>query len=261
VVPFGISPGELDMGKTHFEQIYTRALTALNNAIAVFNHANEPAQELRKLQDDVEKFQQNVTEREADFNNRLIEIFGYPYEADKGPLGAFDSNYDGPDTVHFNYVDYGELEGVPPPTTRTVTNTLRFLDVDALGVLTETSRQVVFHLATDGLTLVRPTAWAGPGMGRRAPGEIQRALSELIQARVRLEKGLRDYDNLMAQIEDQAALLEAQFGINAQEILIINQGNRKQESLNQSIRRSRTVQVGLRTAGQFAVLLANALAA
>src|SRR5207253_330960 len=103
-------------------------------------------------------------------------------------------------------------------------------------------------------SLVKPPAWTGR---RRAPGEIQRALSELIQTRVRFEKALNEYDNLLEQIEDQAALLQAQYNINADEITIINKGTSTQQSLNQQIRKSRETQVGLRAAGQFAVLIAN----
>ena len=60
VVPFGLDPGELTSGQTHFEQIYGRAIQAMNNAIAVFNHANQPTQQLRKQQDTLVDFQRNV---------------------------------------------------------------------------------------------------------------------------------------------------------------------------------------------------------
>ena len=38
-LPFDIDPAGVANGQTHFEQIYDRAETAMNNAIAVFNHA------------------------------------------------------------------------------------------------------------------------------------------------------------------------------------------------------------------------------
>src|SRR6185503_10851619 len=50
-VPFDISPAEIDRGNTHFEQIYSRALLAMNNAITVFNHANNSTQLLRRQAD------------------------------------------------------------------------------------------------------------------------------------------------------------------------------------------------------------------
>ena len=76
VVPFDISPTEIANGKTHFEQIYDRAVTAMNNAITVFNHANNSTQLLRRQADSEADFQRNVEDTEADFGSRLIESFG-----------------------------------------------------------------------------------------------------------------------------------------------------------------------------------------
>ncbi len=56
----------------------------MNNAIAVFNYANNSTQKLRQQADSVTEFQRTAAEREADFNSRLIEIFGYPYADDIG---------------------------------------------------------------------------------------------------------------------------------------------------------------------------------
>ncbi|HKX60671.1 MAG TPA: hypothetical protein VJS65_02490, partial [Verrucomicrobiae bacterium] len=67
-IPFDISPTEIDAGssgRTHFEQIHGRAITAMNNAISVFNHANNSTQILRRQADSQSDFQRNVTEREA----------------------------------------------------------------------------------------------------------------------------------------------------------------------------------------------------
>ena len=50
-LPFDINPTEVDQGTTHFEQIYQRAIRAMNNAIAVFNYANNSSQNLRRQSD------------------------------------------------------------------------------------------------------------------------------------------------------------------------------------------------------------------
>jgi len=79
VVPFGITPSDLDAGITHFEQIYIKAVKAMNNAITAFNYANNTTQMLRRQADSVEEFQETVEDREIDINNRLIELYGYPF--------------------------------------------------------------------------------------------------------------------------------------------------------------------------------------
>src|SRR5262249_27223870 len=56
VVPFDIDPNLISQGKTHFGQIYDRAVIAMNNAISVFNRANKSTQLLRQQADDVAKF-------------------------------------------------------------------------------------------------------------------------------------------------------------------------------------------------------------
>jgi hypothetical protein len=51
VVPFDIDPTQIGNNQTHFEQIYNRAVTAMNSALAVFNYANNSAQLLRQQAD------------------------------------------------------------------------------------------------------------------------------------------------------------------------------------------------------------------
>jgi uncharacterized delta-60 repeat protein len=258
-IPFDIDPAQIDppQRNTHFEQIYQRAVSAMNNAIAVFNHANNSTQLLRRQSDDVADFEKNVTEREVDFKNRLIEIFGYPCPEDIGPAGTYPNGYDGPDLYHFAYVDTTLLTGAAPPPTRTLTIPLRELDAATNGALTEQIKSVNYSLATDGYEMVKPPSWTGR---RRAPGEIQRNLSDLIQQRTRFQKAMVDYDNLLQQIEDQTALLGSQHRLNREEISLLNESLGTQESLNDAILRARIIQLGLRAAARNAVLVANAVA-
>lgn len=105
VIPFDIDPSAVDDGQTHFEQVYTRAVTSLNNAVTVFNYANNSTQQLHKQNDTVQAFQRAVLDSERDFNSRLIEAFGYPYPEDIGPGGTYDTGYAGPDLYHYMYSD------------------------------------------------------------------------------------------------------------------------------------------------------------
>ena len=257
VVPFDIDPTGIARDETHFEQIYARAVQAMNNAIAVFNHANNSTQLLRRQADKVSDFQINVREREIDLNNRLIELFGYPYEDDIGPTGSYATGYDGPDLYHYMYVDPSELLGEDPSPVETFQVDFEDREVAEDGTLSTSTTSVLFHLSSNGLGLIKPPSWTGK---RRAPGQIQVARSDLIQTRARFERALLEYENQLSQIEDQALLLEAQHNLNTEEIKILNRSQDTQESLNDKIKDSRTKQLGFRAGARSAVLIANALA-
>ncbi|MHB1308596.1 MAG: hypothetical protein ACYC23_16065, partial [Limisphaerales bacterium] len=217
VVPFDIDPGAIAAGRTHFEQINERANKALDNAVAVFNHANESTQLLRRQADDVNTFQQQVEDREADFNNRLIEVFGTPYTDDIGPAGTYPTGYGGADLYHYDYVDSPEIRSVvtgPQPTLRFE---LSELGVGVNGALTRNVRPVTFHFSPTGTGLVKPPTWTGQ---RRAPGEIQMARSALMESLRRLERGVKEYEDLVAQVVDAAESLQAEFGLNDTQIRI-----------------------------------------
>lgn len=257
VVPFGISPQALDQGQTHFDQIYKRAVDAMNGAIAVFNYANEATQMLRRQEDDQVEFSYSADEQEADLNNRLIEIFGSPYDRDFVQFGGtYPDGYRGPDILNHAVVDTSALLGIDTPASQPLTVEFKELEVQDDGSLTATNKRVTYQFSLDGYALVKPADWGS----REAPGELQRGLSDLLLARLRIERGLTEYDNLLSQIEAQAQLLRAQFNLDAQEIQIRNTGLAIQKNLNDQIKRSREMQTGFRTAGRGAVLVADAMA-
>jgi hypothetical protein len=257
VLPFDIDPAAIAAGKTHFEQIYERATKALNNAITVFNHANNSTQLLRRQADSLQNFQNDVGDSEADFNNRLIEIFGYPYPEDIGPAGTYPSGYAGPDIYHYDYVDASELLGVTPPPGQTLTVQMKEYAVGTNGALTTTGKLVGFNVAPHGLGLIKPAGWVGQ---RQAPGEIQMARSDLILTRGRFDKLLVDYNNLLNHIEDQSTVLQAQFAANLEEINILNEGMQTQKSLLSAINEARAKQKFFNTAANTARRLADAAA-
>lgn len=232
VVPFDIDPAGIAQGRTHFEQIHDRAVKAMNNAVAVFNHANNSTQLLRQQADDVATFQTNVGDREADFTNRLIEIFGYPYADDIGATGTYPAGYNGPDLYHYDYVDPSELLGIAAPLTQELTVAFKDYSVGAQGQLDAQVKQVKFHFATSGLGLVKPAHWTGK---RRAPGEIQLARSDLLLTLGRLRQAMLHYQSLLEQIEDQAALLKSQWDVQAHEIQIQYGAIEQQEEMNRRI--------------------------
>ena len=251
VVPFDIDPSFLDVGsviqgQTHFEQIEARAVKAMNNAAAVWDQANKSSSMLRQNQDAAEKFSANVDDQERDYKNRLIEIFGYPYAGDTGPGNTYPSGYDGPDLVHFMYVPTSELNGQTAPAS---TNFTAFFTTRDYGINhSQTVAAGAFHssqsdfffpsdypggeemtdrLASDILTVNYPMSGSGYGFtapaswgARRAPGDIQMALSDAIQQQARLKQALLNYDNLLKQVEDSIAAIDDQYQLRADDLQI-----------------------------------------
>jgi hypothetical protein len=259
VLPFDIDPAEIDKGNTHFEQIYQRAVNFLNNAIAVFDHAVNATQMLRRQADSLKNFQDTVKEREVSFNNQLIEIFGYPYPDDIGVPGEYEADYNGPDIHHYMYIDPSPLVGDKKVSVYEYKIPFKELNITANGDLLKTEKEVVFHLSAtnDRFGFVKPPHWKGE---RRATGEIQMVRSDLIQARARFERALEEYNQLILQIENQAQQLQAKYNMNQDEINILNEQLKTQISLNDSIKQARKRQLIYRKMAQFSITVGNALA-
>lgn len=107
-VPFDISPAEIDAGKTHFEQILDRAERALLNADLSLRNAQQYSLALRRQSEAAYSLQTELADQEAATQNRLIEIYGYPYSDDIGPGKTYPQGYDGPDLVHYRYINFAD---------------------------------------------------------------------------------------------------------------------------------------------------------
>ena len=101
-IPFDINPQQVTGAnpQTHFEQVYARAVQALNNAVVAFNAAQNVTQNLRQQQNSLSDLQDAVTAQELAYNDQLIELYGTPYPDDIGPGGAYPDGYTGPDLIH-----------------------------------------------------------------------------------------------------------------------------------------------------------------
>lgn len=93
---------------THFEQLYGRAKTSLQNAVAAFDDAKDVTRLMRSEQDSLAGLQAAVAQQELSYKNALIEIYGTPYTDDIGPGKTWKQGYDGPDVIHYAYVDFPE---------------------------------------------------------------------------------------------------------------------------------------------------------
>ena len=245
-IPFDIDPSEVDSGNTHFEQIYSRATQVLLNAVAVFDHANAYSRMLRSHQDSIEEYQDNVEEQEDDYNNRLIEIFGYPYPDDIGPGKAYPSGYEGPDWKHYMYVDPSAFLGIDPVST--ITFEIEMGQGDSSGNFIPESDPVPveFHLSEE-FGLVKPENWTEP---RRAPGTIQTARSNLLIAKADFDRGLECYSNLLDKIEYQKDLWDAQNVLRDWEITVQIDANRRPDVLERFDRRVKGDGTGVEVGGE-----------
>jgi len=214
-VPFDLNPNVVvsSDNQTHFEQIYGRALAALNNAVVAFDDAKDVTRLLRSEQDSLADFKTVVDQQELAYTNALIELFGTPYPEDIGPGRTYRTGYAGPDLIHFSYVDNVELAFAGPQgslldpaddvqwriDTQTFTDTwingtngvsdfnwiqpARNGPIDGTGLLPEyeTNRTlyVEYNLASHGF-FRKPATWTGR---RASPGRIQQAISDVIKAR------------------------------------------------------------------------------
>jgi hypothetical protein len=121
VMPFDIKP--LSLGgsyprETHFEQIYKRAVDSLNHAKATWDKANQANNMLRKVANTEEAFRNSVFQEDLSYRNRLIAIYGRPYEGVIGSGKLYPAGYDGPDLALHMYVNVREINNntVPGPT-------------------------------------------------------------------------------------------------------------------------------------------------
>ncbi|RME80717.1 MAG: PKD domain-containing protein, partial [Caldilineae bacterium] len=218
-------------GKTHFEQVYDRALVSLANTTKLFDYANQMKLAQRQSQDNRRDFVTSIIEEDTALINELIELFGYPYDADIGVNGTYPEGYDGPDIYNYDLWDRNELtdaqkrcastneEHCSPETT---TYTIAYQPLECLGnylkslkytdptqvtpdlVCPEvTSTVAVTYTIGVGLDAGRgrfkPASWPEDS-ARKAPGEIQNALQDLTEARLEYEMAITAYQNQVQRI-------------------------------------------------------------
>lgn len=109
---------------THFKQIYERALATLNNAKTAFDAADQFKHDLRAVGETVDTLRQDAIDHDLDYRNRLIEIFGTPYDGQIGSGKTYPAGYNGPDLLLFQYVDANAVGGKTMPAPSTVFTTI-----------------------------------------------------------------------------------------------------------------------------------------
>jgi len=274
-VPFDIDPSLLAQTTgaqsiTHFEQIYNRAVDAMNNCVTVWNQANLLSEALRRQQDEVDDFTANVTDQERDYKNRLIEVFGYPYAGDIGAGKIYPSGYDGPDLYHYMYVNTPEISGRTTQPSATYKGLFSPLQTDygkfGFSFPNDSPLNPAATVnSNDVLTVNYPTVsgdWvfaADASFGqRRAPGELQLAISDLIQEQARLKQALKNYENLVRHIQDSVELVNAQYNLNTNVLGILNEQKNTIVGMNAAIGVMFGVKTALRTVANAVSTLCDA---
>ncbi len=298
VVPFDIDPARVDpgpnpnQGQTHFEQIFERAQTALDNAVKTWDFANQINRMLRFNQDSEEQQFVNSRSAERDFKNRLIEIFGYPYPDDIGPGGVYPTGYDGPDVYHYLYVDVMELVGQQAELLEgfDIQGDVRldrftaeysalsggvnffgfdeeaaFWDVDCPSApLSSGCSLGATPDGADDVLSVEYVTYDSPAFGfsfgkppewtgrRRATGSMQNILHDMFSARLDLVRALREYQNLNQDIKDMIDTISATFAVRESQLSIANSERKTLNGMNIAIQTLNTTAKATKAAGNLA---------
>ncbi|MDB6134045.1 MAG: hypothetical protein JWM59_2288 [Verrucomicrobiales bacterium] len=213
--PLGLSPGaitfDLDpywnnslgqeladpsvVGKSHYEQVSTRALAALNNAVGSFNQAATMTRLLRNQENQITETQNAVADEEYAMLNQLYDIYGMAYAGDVGPGKTYPQGYEDPDFFRWFIIDR-PLDWVD--TTKPVTVTYRVPKLVQTFTGGAIDNIVKSYESTDTVERtfkVTPNQWAqfadvvGPGtaLGKRPyTGSLQDALVEVQLAQIAL---------------------------------------------------------------------------
>jgi hypothetical protein len=234
-IAFDINPAQIvgSDPKSHFEQVFERAKLALNNAMAAFDDAKDITRLMRSEGDSLADVQAQNAQQELTFTNALIEIYGTPYADDLGPGKTYTQDYAGPDLFHYMYVETPELTfpGILEPASsktyrldvqnfpagwvsglQAKPESFDFLKLNNDGNgndLRGSTDYVEYTLNSHGY-FGRPSTWTGK---RSSPGQLQQAISELINARAALlqamDNSVRSKESLDGMIRLRQALVQA----------------------------------------------------
>ncbi|MGK0189037.1 MAG: hypothetical protein ACI9R3_004854, partial [Verrucomicrobiales bacterium] len=235
---FDISPTDVDDGKTHFEQVFDRAIGALRNADFAFDNAKDSTQLLRGQEDSLDARRHAINLQEMAYENQLVELYGTPYTDDVGPGKTYAQGYEGPDLIHYQYVDVVELFFTPSDAEKEVVlpispaflatnSTILNYDRDRNGLVdldqdgNPTVPSVVFSLNAAG-EFVKPSTWTGR---RTHPGRIQTAISNSLSARLRVRQAADEADNVLGCMVDLLQVYSATVNARNGAVRITNTAN------------------------------------
>jgi hypothetical protein len=224
-VAFDISPDELKAGRSHFEQIYDRALKATLNAAGSFNQAALMSRSLRTQQNSIDDYNAAIVAQEAAYLNQLIDIYGRPYSGDVGPGKLYSQGYRGPDLINWFIVDrsssiLGSTEKTFTVNIKESSDYLYASDKDGLSLIADYQNAYAKGepaLVTQYAVTVQPSqyvqyndVWRSGGLGSRPQtGELQSALQDTQESWLKLDGANGDYQVALAKMIDTGRVFDA----------------------------------------------------
>ena len=234
---------------SHFEQVLSRAVDAGSNALATLEYATQAGNKLRAIADDTDALVGEAMSQDLDFRNRLIELFGRPYDGTIGFGKAYPEGYEGPDTLLFAYLDKIKIEQIVPPIDSSATVNFNVLlnQVRGPGSVMDNAELVRLYGHTNGnqktlafQTFLRQrTDWQfGAQLGnlslpyktasrygfeapstwgqRTSYGSIQGALMDMLSDEIELDSAINDYIAFLGDFEQKIHRLQNELAINAE---------------------------------------------
>lgn len=201
---FDVSPAEMAEGRSHFEQLYDRAVKAAINARNAYRQAGSMNHQLRQQNGTIDSYNEAVTKQEDAYENELISLYGTPYSGDIGPGKLYAQGYAGPDLYHSYFIDRpSALVDVGSDVTVIFNEPLNH------DPFTEWSVDTVYERLRDPVQFVERSFRMSPytlgqfsdtvasGLGRRGQvGAIQGALLDVYEAQVNLREAADAFTNL-----------------------------------------------------------------
>jgi hypothetical protein len=203
---FDISPSELQAGKTHYEQLYDRAVRASVNASESFHRAGQMNSLLRQQANSVDDYTDVIEQQEATYQYQLITLFGTPYVGDIGPGALYAQGYTGPDLYHSFFIDKpSELVDTTSSvsvTFREPVNVAPFTTWNLDNVYNRVNAKKQYVSKTFVINKFSLGQFSGSAMGKRQQvGKIQSALLDCYQAQVNLRESVNSFTNLKKRFD------------------------------------------------------------
>ncbi len=248
-IPFDINPQQVTGAnpQTHFDQIYDRAVQALNNAVVAFNAAQNVTQNLRQQQNSLTDLQDAANAQEQAYTDQLIELFGTPYPDDIGAGQTYPQGYTGPDLFHYMYVENPATNTFGGQLTDPTTFQSFKVDMQKLSDGWPTnylydfykivpqknqyydpgSEYVLFNIGADGFS--KPASWTTQ---RNAVGSLQTAAGAVNVAQDKLREDLSGIESDKDSFDRAVALFYAQKDTNDLTLAIQADSTKQQQDQN-----------------------------
>ncbi len=277
--------------RTHFEQIYTRAVTAGKNALTTLDFAAKADNKLRRIADDTDELIREAMRQDLDYRNRLIEIFGRPYSGTIGFGKAYPEGYEGPDNLLFAYLDRTTVaQIVPPGTNATNPATLTYSEIKTtVAGLASNGTLLNLYSNTNGgssqlttavqtfvngneyedpttsftMPVNRTAAYAyqsADGWGQRTShGKIQQILENMLREEIGLERDLYAYSDYLGDYETACRRLLNQIDLIAKKESLQDAITGTRAGINTAIVATQTIIGTLQIIGDLAGSISDAV--